>query len=157
MLIFRGDSNFRTYSEKLKMADLKLIDPRYDNEKFLVTEHSVRGNLGHFAGRFPQHIMTNNRRVDLGYTEFSYQILRRRAFPNEKIQREPSLRACIDIDEYLMEHGITMDSIDDAVSRFMSSPYSQNLQDYLPFFELVKPVYLYLIDEKKHELENVIG
>lgn len=132
------------------MADLQLINP-------LIGEGQGRCNLTHFAWRFPSHIMTNNFRVDQSYTQLSYQLLRRKDFRLDELKRRPILRASIDLDEYIVQKEISLDAIDNTISKFkMSLSQSENPKDYVPFFVLASPIFSYLIDEKKHELDTLI-
>ena len=133
------------------MADLRYLDPDSGGE---TQKMNNLARLTHFAWRFPQNVMINNLRVDQGYTKFPHELLKRQNFSQEQLKKDNSLSVCIDIDEALIQNKITIGEIDYAISRFYStSRRSLNPQDYKHFCELARPIYISLIDDKKHRLE----
>lgn len=133
------------------MADIRLLNPYARKRKGLI-------NLVHFAWRFPSHVITNNCRVDLGYVEFSYQLLDRQKFSNYRISKDSLLRVCLDLDEYLVKENISVEKIDEAITSFRTIPLmSTNPADFVPFSDLAKPIFTYLVDEKKHEIDSLFG
>ncbi len=135
----------------VNMVDLEPLDPYFK-------EGQGRCNLTHFAWRFPSYILTNNCRVDQGYSKLSHQLLSRIQFSTERIARDDLLRACLDIDEYLESKQITLEKVDEAIAEFRKTDFqSENPADYLPFSKFCEPIYLYLINKKEHNIDNLIG
>ena len=132
------------------MIELKLINPF--NKGCM-----GRVALCHFAFRFPSTIIPNNMRVDQKYTKKPDEFLVRKNLSETQLRNISEV--ILDIDEYLLEHRITLEEIDSSIEQFIPRDKHEILSEperYISFLHLSKPVFIYLVKEKKHGTEYIL-